>query len=68
MVRNAKHYAIKLRWLQQVIVDRDIGFVYTPTKRQLADCFTKPNDEDLFLKFREHLVQDAMSCYYWTYR
>ena len=59
LVRNAKHYAIKLRWLQQVIVDGDIGFVYTPTKEQLADCFTKPNDEDLFLKFRKQLVQDV---------
>ena len=59
LVRNAKHYAIKLRWLQQVIADDDIGFVYTPTKEQLADCFTKPNDEDLFLKFRKQLVQDV---------
>ena len=59
MIRNAKHHAIKLRWLQQVIVDGDIGFVYTPTKEQLADCFIKLNDEDLFLKFREQLVQDV---------
>ena len=59
LVRNAKHYTTKLRWLQQVIADGDIGFVYTPTKEQLADCFTKPNDEELFLKFRERLVQDV---------
>ena len=59
LVRNAKHYTTKLRWLQQVIADGDIGFVYTPTKEQLADCFTKPNDEELLLKFRERLVQDV---------
>ena len=40
-VKNAKHCQVKLRFLQQLVVDKDIDFVYCPTEQQLADFFTK---------------------------
>ena len=55
-VRNAKHYAIRLRFLQQLVVDKQIEFVYCPTEVQLADFFTKPLEEDKFVFFRNSIL------------
>ena len=55
-VRNAKHYEVKLRFLQQLVVDQKVQFLYCPTDQQLADFFTKPLDEDKFAYFRKHLL------------
>jgi hypothetical protein len=55
-VRNAKHYEIKLAFLQQLIVDKEIEFVYCPTDLQLADFFTKPLDEVKFIGFRDKFL------------
>jgi hypothetical protein len=44
-IRNAKHYEVKLKFLQQRVVDREVDFVYCPTEDQLADFFTKPLDK-----------------------
>jgi len=55
-VRNAKHYEVKLRFLQQRVLDNEVEFVYCPTEQQLADFFTKPLDEVKFLGFRELLL------------
>jgi len=55
-VRNAKHYEVKLRFLQQRVVDKEVEFEYCPTNRQLADFFTKPLDEVKFLGFRNLLM------------
>jgi hypothetical protein len=41
-VRNANHYEVKLRFLQQLVVDKAIKFKYCSTNEQLADLFTKP--------------------------
>ena len=51
LVRNAKHCSVKLRWLQQVVTDGDVRFLYNPASEQLAGFLTKPNDEITFLKF-----------------
>jgi hypothetical protein len=48
-VRNAKHYEVKLRFLQQLAVDKDFEFAYCPTDLQLTDIFTKPLDEAKFV-------------------
>ena len=48
-VRKAKHYEISLRWLKQMVVDKEIEFKYCPTDLQLADLLTKPLD---VIKFR----------------
>jgi len=55
-IRNAKHYAVRLRFLQQLVVDREVEFIYTPTDQQLADFLTKPLDVVKFQKFRDLLL------------
>ena len=55
-VRAAKHYEVRLRFLQQLVVDKDVTFVYCPTKSQLADHFTKPQDEATFMKMRDAML------------
>jgi hypothetical protein len=55
-VRNAKHYEVKLFFLQQLVVDQKVQFVYCPTDHQLADFFTKPLDKDKFTSFRNQLL------------
>lgn len=55
-VRNAKHYEVKLRFLQQRVVDREVEFVYCPTDTQLADFFTKPLDDLKFIGFRNRMM------------
>ena len=44
---------------QQVIVNGDVIFEYCPTAEELADTFTKPLDEETFLKFRERMLVDV---------
>ena len=58
-VRNAKHYEVKLRFLQQRVVDKEVEFEYCPTDRQVADFFTKPLDEVKFLGFRKVLMSET---------
>jgi hypothetical protein len=55
-VRNAKHYEIRLRFLQELVVDKRVEFVYCPTDLQLADFFTKPLDSIKFCKFRDTMM------------
>jgi len=55
-VRNAKHYEVKLRYLQQFVVDKIVEFVYCPTDAQLADFFTKPLDSETYRKFRNQIM------------
>ena len=55
-VRKAKHYEVKLRFLQQLVVDRDVEFVYCPTDVMVADFFTKPLNSDKFRRFRDYIV------------
>ena len=55
-IRNAKHYEIRLRFLQQKVVDKEVEYRYCPTDHQIADFFTKPLDEFKFLWFRRSLM------------
>mgnify|MGYP002631971453 FL=1 len=55
-VRNAKHYEIRLRFLQQLVVDQKVKFIYTPTDLQLADWLTKPLDSSKFVAFRDMVL------------
>jgi hypothetical protein len=52
-IRNAKHYAVRLRFLQQHVLDKEVEFVYTPTDEQLADFKTKPMNVTKFQRFRD---------------
>jgi hypothetical protein len=55
-IRNAKHYEVKLRFLQQRVVEQEVEFTYCPTDQQLADLFTKPLDEEKFIGFRDRMM------------
>ena len=55
-IRNAKHYEIRLRFLQQKVVDKEVEFRYCPTDHQIADLFTKPLDKQKFQWFRSSLL------------
>ena len=52
-VRKAKHYEVKLAFLQQLVVDNKVQFVYCPTDVQYADLFTKGLEVDKFEFFRD---------------
>merc|ERR1712185_106449 len=54
--RAAKHYQVRLRFLQDHVRQKNIRFVYCPTKTQLADGFTKPLERELFLDHRRRLL------------
>lgn len=54
--RAAKHYEVRLRFLQELIRDKIIKFTYCNTKDQLADSFTKPLDSTNFLIHRQLLL------------
>lgn len=55
-VRKAKHYEVRLRFLQQLVVDKEVEFKYTPSDMQLADFFTKPLDSVKFTRFRDYIL------------
>jgi hypothetical protein len=49
-------HAVRLRFLQELVVNKEVEFKYCPTDVQLADVFTKPLDSDKFVRFRDALV------------
>ena len=55
-VRNAKHYEVRLRFLQQLVVDGEIQFQYCPTDLMVADYLTKPLDAAKFTQFRSKTI------------
>jgi hypothetical protein len=52
-VRKAKHYEVKLAFLQQLVIEEKVDFVYCPTEVQYADIFTKSLEKDKFIYFRD---------------
>ena len=67
-IRHAKHYKIRLCFLQQKVVEKDAAFKCCLTEHQIADFFTKPLDAAKFiwfLKWNGHEVRQearAISC------
>ena len=55
-VRTAKHYEVRLRFLQQLVVDKHVTFNYCPTKSQFADFMTKPLEPVPFVRFRDAIL------------
>jgi hypothetical protein len=55
-VRKAKHYEVKLRFLQQLVVDECVEFKYCPTREMLADLFTKPLEAERFVYLRDQIL------------
>ena len=55
-VRTAKHYEVRLRFLQQLVVDKHVTFNYCPTESQFADFMTKPLEPVPFVRFRDAIL------------
>ena len=58
--RSAKHYEIRLHFLQESIQKKVIKFKYCPTDVMIADALTKPLDKEKFLFFREKLLSPPL--------
>lgn len=54
--RKAKHYEVRLHFLQDSIKTGVIKFVYCETDKQIADALTKPLLEDKFVYFRDLML------------
>ena len=55
-LKAAKHYGVRLRFLQQMVVDKHVTFEYCPTASQLADFLTRPLDLVTFVRFRDVIM------------
>ena len=55
--RAAKHYEVRLHYLQQSIRSGVIKFKYCETNEMLADALTKPLGHEKFLYFRGMMLK-----------
>jgi hypothetical protein len=54
--KTAKHYEIRLKYLQSVVQQGFVRFTYIPSSQQVADIFTKPLPGPQFRKLRDQLM------------
>ena len=50
---KAKHIPIKYHYLREQATNKNIKLNYIPTKKQVADIFTKPLNKDVFVHLRK---------------
>ena len=58
-VRKAKHYEVRLRFLQDLVALKSIEFIYCPTDIQLADLLTKPLLSERHTALTNAILQSA---------
>jgi len=58
-VRKAKHYEVRLRFLQELVNRKSIEFIYCPTEVQLADLLTKPLLSDRHIALTTAILRSA---------
>jgi hypothetical protein len=58
---NAKHFELRLRFLNEHVREKNIEFSHIGTKDQLADAFTKPLAFPLFSRFRDRIMVNINS-------
>jgi hypothetical protein len=58
--KSAKHFEVRLRFLNEQIHDRAIEFARIDTTNQLADGFTKPLAPVAFREFRDKLLKQKL--------
>ena len=58
-VRKAKHYEVRLRFLQDLVNRKSIEFIYCPTDIQLADLLTKPLLSDRHIGLTTAILRTA---------
>ena len=54
--KGAKHFEVRVRFLQERVQDGTVRFIPIATDNQTADIFTKPLSEVKFRKFAAQLV------------
>ena len=54
--RTAKHFEVRLRFLQQMVLDQEIQFVHIGTQDQIADMLTKPLPDSQFMNLRDRMM------------
>ena len=57
--RTAKHFEVRLRFLQQMVLDQEIQFVHIGTQDQIADMLTKPLPDSQFMNLRDRMMADC---------
>jgi hypothetical protein len=57
---SAKHYELRLRFLNEHIWNNNIEFAKIDTKDQLADGFTKPLPLAAFRNFRKSIMVNPL--------
>ena len=53
---KAKHYVLRLRFLQERVARGEIYLVHCPTTRMVADAFTKQLELNQFQRLRDHML------------
>ena len=59
--RAAKHYEVRLHFLQDTIKSKVIRFSYCDTNEMIADALTKPLDVEKFEYFRGLMLTDQIT-------
>ena len=59
-VRNAKHFEVRLRYLQELVDEGKLELRHVSTNEQLGDSMTKPLDETKFQYFRSKIMTNML--------
>ena len=56
-----RHFAVKMAWLREQVINKNITFVFIPSNNNLADTFTKVIPEEQFRALRDKLMKGVSS-------
>ena len=59
--KYSRHIQLRLHWIKSVVRNKELAVLFTPTKDNISDIFTKPLDRNLFAKFRSKLLEGDRS-------
>ena len=56
-----RHFAVKMFWLREQVQNRVITFAFVPSKRNIADIFTKVLPDQQFCALRDLLMDGVLT-------
>ena len=59
-VRNAKHFEVRLRYLQELVDEGKLELRHVSTNEQLGDSMTKPFNETKYQYFRSKIMTNML--------